>query len=151
MFLAHASYETNGLKTYEECCITRGTCATNYNEANWCGSIQGMPGKQYYGRGWFQLAYPCNYHAAGQALGVDLWGNPEQVASSDKIASATGLWYWNERKMNVPAREGNFAETTRIINSNECGLTAQQGARIECYQKVRRCFSLPPQSINLRC
>ncbi|CAF1591733.1 unnamed protein product, partial [Adineta steineri] len=79
MFLAHVSHETDGLKTYEEYCGQSGACANDYQDS-WCPPVQAEPGKQYYGRGWFQLSWPCNYNTAGQALGVDLLKNPEKVA-----------------------------------------------------------------------
>lgn len=150
IFLAHVSHESDGLKTYKEYCSEKGTC-NNYQSAPWC-SIKAKPGKQYYGRGWFQLSYPCNYHAAGNALGVDLLSNPDQVATSDKLACATALWFWNEQKMNIPARQANFGATTKIINVIECGPNKpQQDARIQRYQHVRKCFGLPAATNHLRC
>jgi predicted chitinase len=150
IFLAHVSHETDGLKTFIEYCAQKGEC-TNHYQHSWCSPIQGHPGKQYYGRGWFQLSYPCNYHHAGQALGVDLLGNPDQVVHSQKLACATALWFWNANNMAQPAREGNFGTTTRIINKIECGGTPEQQARINHYQKVRRCFGLGHETRNLRC
>ncbi len=76
MFFAHVSHETDGLKTNEEYCGRSGSCANNYQKS-WC-PIEAEPGKTYYGRGWFQLSYPCNYYAAGEGLGLDLLRNPEK-------------------------------------------------------------------------
>ncbi|CAF3913873.1 unnamed protein product [Rotaria sp. Silwood2] len=150
MFFAHVSHETDGLKTYEEYCGQSGACANNYQDS-WCPPIQAESDKQYYGRGWFQLSWPCNYKGAGDALGVDLLKNPEQVAESDTLAAATALWFWNANNMGQPAREGNFGATTQIINSIECGPTAQQDNRVRHYQKVRQCFGLPPATDKLKC
>jgi predicted chitinase len=149
IFFAHVSHETDGLKTYEEYCGQSGTCASNY-QTSWCGA-QAEPGKTYYGRGWFQLSWPCNYNAAGQALGVDFLTNPEQVADYDAYAAATAIWFWNANSMGQPARTGNFGATTQKINTIECGATPQQISRIERYQMVRRCFGLNDATQNLRC
>lgn len=150
MFFAHVSHETDGLQTYEEYCGQSGACADDYQDS-WCPPVQAEPGKHYYGRGWFQLSWPCNYNGAGQALGVDFLKNPEKVAESDAYAAATAMWFWNANNMGEPARNGNFGGSTSIINSIECGGTPQQTNRIERYQKVRRCFGLPDATENLRC
>jgi chitinase len=150
MFFAHVSHETDGLQTYEEYCAQAGTCADDYQNS-WCQPVQAEPGKQYYGRGWFQLSYPCNYNAAGKAIGVDLLKNPDLVAESDTWAAATAMWFWNANNMGQPARNGNFAGTTQKINSIECGPTPQQTSRIDRYQRVRACYGLSPETDNLRC
>lgn len=150
MFLGHVSHETDGLQTYEEYCGKSGECANNYQDS-WCSPVEAEPGKQYYGRGWFQLSWPCNYDAAGNALKADLLQNPDQVAESDTLAAATALWFWNNNNMGKPAREGNFGGTTQIINKIECGPTPQQNHRVERYQKVRKCFGLPEETNNLKC
>jgi len=136
MFFAHVSHETNGLQTYEEYCGMSKECASSY-QISWCGSATAEPGKHYYGRGWFQLSFPCNYNAAGQALGIDLLKNPEKAAESDAVAAAVGMWFWNDNNIGQPARQGNFGVTTQIINSLECGPTPQQTNRISRYQEVR--------------
>jgi chitinase len=150
MFFAHVSHETDSLQTYEEYCGKSKECASSY-QISWCGSATAEPGKHYYGRGWFQLSFPCNYNAAGQALGIDLLKNPEKVAESDALAAATGMWFWNANNIGQPARQGNFGVTTQIINSLECGPTPQQTNRISRYQEVRLCFGLERDTENLRC
>lgn len=150
MFFGHVSHETDGLKTYKEYCGQSGACADDY-QGSWCQPVKAAPGQQYYGRGWFQLSWPCNYNAAGKALGVDLLTNPEQVADSDALAAATAMWFWNANNMGQPARNGNFGGTTQKINSIECGASAKQTSRIARYQKVRRCFGHKDATANLRC
>lgn len=150
IFLTHVAHETDGLKTYTKYCAQIGLCKNNY-QSSWCSPIEAHPSKQYYGRGWFQLSWPCNYYNAGQVLGVDLLADPDQVTSSHKLACAVALWFWNVNQMDKPAREGNFGATTRIINQIEYESIDRQKARIEYYQKVRRCFGLGSETKNLLC
>ena len=109
----------------------------------------------YYGRGWFQLSWPCNYYAAGKALGVDLLSNPDLVEQRQDLAVQTAVWFFQINKMDVPARQGDFAATTRIINGQqECNGgpgAANQRQRVEIYKRIRTCFKLGPPSINPTC
>ena len=135
-------------------CIIHSIACTNNYQTSWC-SIQAIPGKKYYGRGWFQLSYPCNYFGAGQSLGLDLLGNPDLVAQSDKIAADTALWFYRANGMNGPAQRGDFAATTRIINGpQECNNgpnAANQRLRVERYQAMRQCFGLGQTTNNVWC
>ncbi len=125
----------------------------NNYQSSWC-SIQAKSGKQYYGRGWLQLSYPCNYWNAGQALDLDLLSNPDLVAQSDQVAALTAIWYYQTTGMNIPASRGDFAGTTRILNNYECngkpGRLLQVG-RVMTYLRIRQCFGLNETANNLYC
>ncbi|CAF1663140.1 unnamed protein product, partial [Adineta ricciae] len=108
VFLGHVFHETDGLKTIREYCAPG--CGSHY-AGSWC-SIQGNPNKLYYGRGWFQLSWPCNYYAAGQSLGIDLLNNPDLVEQQQDIAVKTAIWFYNANNMAAPAKQGDFAATT---------------------------------------
>lgn len=128
-------------------------CGSHY-AGSWC-SIQGKSGQLYYGRGWFQLSWPCNYHAAGQALGVDLLSNPNLVEQDQGLAVKTAVWFYEANGMSGPARTGDFAATTRIINGNlECnggsGYNSQL-TRVATYRRVRQCFGLGEPTKNPVC
>jgi predicted chitinase len=87
-------------------------------------------------------------------LGLDLLANPDRVAQSNRIAAATAIWYYTATGMNIPAAQGNFANTTRILNIYECtGHPGQnlQASRVATYQFVRKCFGLAPATQNLYC
>jgi len=151
VFLAHVSHETDGLRTTTEYCAPG--CGSHY-AGSWC-DIQGAPGKLYYGRGWFQLSWPCNYNAAGKALGLDLLNNPDWVSERQDVAVKTAVWFFQSNKMDGPAQRGDFAATTRIINGPlECnggsGANNQQ-KRVETYKRVRQCFGLGEPKINPTC
>ncbi len=125
---------------------------SNYQNS-WC-SIQAKPDRQYYGRGWFQLSYPCNYWNAGRTLGLDLLSEPDLVSQSDRIAAATAIWYYMTTGMNEPASRGDFANTTRILNKYECNGNPGQHMqidRVKTYQRIRQCFGLQEATNNLYC
>jgi len=128
-------------------------CGSNY-AGSWCG-IQGAPGKLYYGRGWFQLSWPCNYYAAGKALGLDLLNNPDLVSQRQDVAVKTAVWFYRTNNMAGPAQQGDFAATTRIINGQqECnggpGATNQK-QRVVTYKRIRQCFGLGEPRRNPTC
>ncbi len=97
-------------------------------------------GKSYHGRGAIQLSWNYNYGQAGDALGVDLLANPEQVATNPEYAIATALWFWMTPQAPKPSahdvmvgnwipsaqdtaqgRVPGFGMTTNIINGGiEC-------------------------------
>jgi predicted chitinase len=109
---------------------------------------------KYYGRGWFQLSYPCNYYNAGKALGLDLIRNPDLVSQTDGIAAATAIWYFKETGMDKLAQQGDFGGTTCKLNEYECsgkGGYHMQAARVQTYHRVRKCFALPEATTNLMC
>ncbi|CAF0802732.1 unnamed protein product [Adineta steineri] len=151
VFLAHVFHETDGLKVIKEYCAPG--CGPHY-AGSWC-SIQGAPGKSYYGRGWFQLSWPCNYHGAGQALGLDLLNNPDLVEQRQDVAVKTAIWFYNANNMAAPAKQGDFAATTRIINGAlECnGGSGYQNqlARVATYRRIRHCFGLGEPGRNPVC
>lgn len=174
VFLAHVFHETDGLKVIREYCAPGQSapriplagsflsessisnlsgCGSQY-AGSWC-AIQGKPGKLYYGRGWFQLSWPCNYHAAGIALGVDLLSNPDWLEQKDDLAVKTAIWFYKTNKMDGPAKQGDFAATTRIINGKlECNGgsgAANQKKRVATYERIRLCFGLGAPSKNPTC
>ncbi|CAF1376746.1 unnamed protein product, partial [Adineta ricciae] len=115
----------------------------------------GKPNKLYYGRGWFQLSWPCNYHAAGRSLGVDLLSDPDLIEKQQDLAVKTAIWFYKTNKMDVPAKQGDFAATTRIINGKlECSGgsgAAKQKKRVESYKRIRKCFGLGEPKKNPMC
>jgi basic endochitinase B len=85
-FLGNVAHETGSLKYAEE--IKKG----DYRQDNKRWPPQ--PGKQYYGRGPLQLTWNYNYGRAGDALGLDLLGDPDLVARDGVVAFRTSLWFW---------------------------------------------------------
>ncbi|MFE4453513.1 glycoside hydrolase family 19 protein [Streptomyces sp. NPDC056796] len=155
-FLANVSHETGGLVHIVE--------QNTANYPHYCDTSQsyGCPAGQaaYYGRGPIQLSWNFNYKAAGDALGIDLLGNPWQVEQNAAVAWKTGLWYWNTQSgpgtmtpHNAIVNGAGFGETIRSINGSiECngGNPAQVQSRIDKYQAFVQILGTTPGS-NLSC
>src|SRR4029079_14354426 len=80
-FLANVNHETGGLVYIVE--------QNTANYPHYCDASQpyGCPAGQaaYYGRGPIQLSWNFNYKAAGDALGINLLGNPYLVERDSAI------------------------------------------------------------------
>ncbi len=158
-FLANIAHESDELKAVRE-----------YNQANYdkyCSLEAGQtcsPGQQYYGRGPIQLSWNYQYLAAGKAIGLDLWADPDRVARDPKVAWQTALWYWMNQ--NGPGtmtphqaivNGAGFGETIRSINGAlECSQPAdsyagkQVARRIDFYQRASKKFEVEP-GLKLGC
>ncbi|MET8324717.1 glycoside hydrolase family 19 protein [Streptomyces sp. NPDC005181] len=155
-FLANVSHETGGLVYVVE--------QNTANYPHYCdtGQPYGCPAGQaaYYGRGPIQLSWNFNYKAAGDALGIDLLGNPYLVEQNASVAWKTGLWYWNTQNgpgtmtaHNAMVGGAGFGETIRSINGSlECngGNPAQVQSRIDRYQAFVQILGTTPGA-NLSC
>ncbi|MDB1089181.1 chitinase [Streptomyces sp. ACA25] len=140
-FLANVSHETGGLVHIVE------QNQANYSHYCDAGQPYGCPAGQsaYYGRGPIQLSWNFNYKAAGDALGIDLLNNPNQVQTDAGIAWRTALWYWNTQSgpgtmtgHQAIVNGHGFGETIRAINGSlECngGNPGQVQSRIDTYQR----------------
>lgn len=71
------------------------------------GNVDSMDGWKYRGRGPGGLTGKDNYRACGEALGLDLIGNPDLVSMPEIGALAFG-WYWDSLNLN------HFADTDEV-------------------------------------
>ncbi len=140
-FLANVNHETGGLVHVVE--------QNTANYPHYCDWSQwyGCPAGQaaYYGRGPIQLSWNFNYKAAGDALGIDLLGNPWLVQNDAAVAWKTALWYWNTQNgpgtmtpHNAMVNGAGFGQTIRSINGSlECDgrNPAQVQSRVDAYQR----------------
>ena len=69
----------------------------------------------FHGRGLIQLTWRRNYEACGQALGVDLVGNPAMLAAPEHAALSAG-WFWKTNGCNEAADRGDMDAVTKIVN-----------------------------------
>jgi len=150
-FLAQVSHESGNLQFTSELCAP--SCV--YGHGSWCPQVTPAAGQNYYGRGYLQLTWDCNYAAAGQYLQLDLLNNPNLAATDLTVAWRTATWFWASNGISPIARSGNFAGVTNKINGAlECNggpsSSLQQG-RITAYQNIRQCMGLPAQNSLLYC
>ncbi|UUN31307.1 glycoside hydrolase family 19 protein [Streptomyces sp. FIT100] len=155
-FLANVSHETGGLVHIVE------QNTANYPHYCDAGQPYGCPAGQaaYYGRGPIQLSWNFNYKAAGDALGIDLLGNPWRVEQDAAVAWKTGLWYWNTQSgpgtmtgHNAMVNQAGFGHTIRSINGSlECdgGNPAQVQSRVDNYTRFAQILGVPTGG-NLYC
>jgi predicted chitinase len=89
------------------------------------GNTEPGDGPRYHGRGPIQLTGRANYRAAGQALGLNLEGDPEIAARPD-VGFRIAQWYWASRDINALADAGDFAAVTRAINGGYNGMESRE-------------------------
>ncbi len=155
-FLANVSHETGGLVHVVE--------QNTDNYPHYCDWSQpyGCPAGQdaYYGRGPIQLSWNFNYKAAGDALGIDLLGNPWLVQNDSAVAWRTALWYWNTQSgpgtmtaHDAIVNQVGFGETIRAINGSiECngGNPGQVQSRVDIFHRLTGILGVDPGG-NLYC
>src|SRR5690242_5174692 len=155
-FLANVNHETGGLVYIVEQNTANYPHYCDWNQPYRCPAGQSA----YYGRGPIQLSWNFNYKAAGDALGIDLLGNPWQVEQNAAVAWKTGLWYWSTQSgpgtmtpHNAMVNGSGFGETIRSINGSiECngGNPGQVQSRVSKYQQFVGILGVPAGN-NLSC
>src|SRR3954451_14056125 len=94
MFLAQLAHESDHLTAFEE-----RASGADYEGNRALGNTQPGDGVRFKGRGPIQLTGRNNYIAAGNALGLDLVGNPE-LAKQIEVGFRTAAWFWTSRNIN---------------------------------------------------
>jgi len=135
MFLAQCIWESGGLQYTKEIACRETGCPGQYDHS------VGVPGRNYYGRGFIQLTHSYNYKAASQDLFGDLRliENPDLVSDDEDIAWRTAFWFWRTRcHPREGVRKGWFGDSTKAINGLECmgSWDPRPKKRFEIYKKV---------------
>jgi putative chitinase len=78
-------------------------------------------GYKFRGRGVIQLTGRDNYTACGRTLELDLLTNPDSVAENPVAVLSAG-WFWNTRRLNTWADQGDVLTVTKKINGGTIGL-----------------------------
>lgn len=152
-FLAQIAHESDQLRALREYARERWDQYCDAARAGGCA-----PQQQYHGRGPIQLSWNYQYRAAGEAIGIDLWREPERVATDPKIAWQTAVWYWMTQHGpgRMTAHEAmvsgrGFGETTRSINGAlECDkpgdteVARKLARRIAFYREAAALFGVDP-------
>ena len=85
------------------------------------GPIESGDGWKFRGRGLKQLTGRDNYTRCGQALGLDLAGNPDMLVQPEG-ASLSAAWFWSVNKCGPLADADDFVGLTKKINGGTIGL-----------------------------
>lgn len=134
-FIAQLAHESGEFRYFEELGAEAGA---QYEGRLNLGNTQPGDGKRYKGRGPIQLTGRANYHAAGLALGLDLEGNPAQVATP-AVGFRVAGWFWKSKGLNDLADKNLFSVITKKINGGWNG----QAQREVYYARARKALGLP--------
>jgi predicted chitinase len=155
-FLANVGHETGGLVHIVAQDVAGYAAYCDPNQSFGCPAGQGA----YFGRGPIQLSWNYNYKAAGDALGLDLLGNPSLVQTDASVAWKTGLWFWNSQtgagtmtSHDAMVNQAGFGQTIRSINGAlECngGNPAEVQSRVTSYQRFTGILGVAPGD-NIAC
>ncbi len=85
-------------------------------------------GWKYRGSGLIQLTFRDNFARAGDAIGVDIVGNPDLVRNDANTAALVSAWYWQSHGCNELADANNFSAITAQINPAHAGDQGRQDA-----------------------
>jgi putative chitinase len=109
-FLAQTCHESAGFRTTEE--FANGSA---YEGRGDLGNTEPGDGSRYKGRGLIQLTGRANYVEYGEALGLDLVGQPE-TAAEPVISLRIACEFWKRRGLNRFADQDDIETITRRIN-----------------------------------
>lgn len=113
-FLAQIGHESSRLTRLRE--IWGPTPAqSRYEGRKDLGNTQPGDGSRYRGRGLIQVTGRANYEAMGDALGVDLLSNPEQL-EEPSLAALSAARFWQSRGLSELADTGDFRRISIRIN-----------------------------------
>ena len=97
----------------------------NIAYANRMGNTEQGDGWKYRGRGLIQITGKNNYHACGEALGLDLIAQPE-LLEKPQHACMSAAWFWATNGLNTLADAGKFDAITQRINGGQTGAEDRQ-------------------------
>jgi putative chitinase len=89
------------------------------------GNTQPGDGWAFRGRGLKQLTGRDNYRRCGDALRIDLIGNPDLLLLPANAAMSAG-WFWSTNKLNDIADLGDVIGMTRRVNGGVNGLAQRE-------------------------
>ena len=126
-FIAQIAHESGGLRYVRE--LASGEA---YEDRADLGNTETGDGVRFKGRGLIQITGRANYRLCGEALGVDLVGNPELLETPD-LACRSAAWFWKDRGLNELADKGDFKLITKRINGGYNGYRE----RLAFYEKAQ--------------
>ncbi|WP_419757404.1 peptidoglycan-binding protein [Acidisoma sp.] len=118
-FLAQVAHESDGFCTTEEYSDGRA-----YEGRRDLGNVQPGDGPRYKGRGLIQLTGRMNYASVGEALGLDLVGDPLSV--NDPVTYLlVACQFWTRLKINAHCDADDLYAVTRLVNGGLNGLESR--------------------------
>jgi len=118
-FLAQLAHESMGFQLTRE--LWGPTKAQEgYEGRADLGNTEPGDGHRYMGRGYIQITGRANYTRCGEALGLDLIGQPELLEIPANAARSAG-WFWQTNHLNARADLGDFRGITKKINGGTTG------------------------------
>ena len=104
------------------------------------GNTEKGDGQRYRGRGLILITGRANYRRFGDALGVDLIGEPDLAARPD-VAARIAAMFWSIKGLNELADRDDPREITRRINGGFNGLTARE----EAVERAKKTLGVTPK------
>lgn len=92
------------------------------------GNTEPGDGWKYRGRGLKQLTGRSNYRACGEALGLNLIEDPDQL-TQPLPAALSAAWFWASRRrlsIDDAAQQGDVRKMTKLINGGDLGLAQRE-------------------------
>lgn len=130
-FLAQIAHESGELRYVRE--IASGEA---YEGRKNLGNVHPGDGKVFKGRGYLQITGRTNYKRCGEALGIDLTGNPILLEETD-LACRSAAWFWKDKGLNELADKDDFRLITKRINGGYNGWLS----RLDYYERAKEILS----------
>lgn len=127
-FLAQIAHESGSLRYVKE--LATGDA---YEGRTDLGNVEPGDGVLFKGRGLIQITGRANYRDCGNALGLDLLGDPALLEQHSN-ACRSAAWFWQRRGLNDLADRGDFKLITKRINGGYNGYAE----RISFYERAQR-------------
>lgn len=119
-FLAQTCHESAGYRTTEEF-----ASGDQYEGRLDLGNTHPGDGRRYKGRGLLQLTGRANYRTYGEALDVDLEGNP-LLAAEPALSLRIACEFWKRHKINPDCDRDDIITVTKKINGGLNGLAERR-------------------------
>lgn len=102
------------------------------------GNTEPGDGWKYRGRGLKQLTGRANYKACGDALGINIIDDPDQL-SQPAAAALSAAWFWASRRglgIEDAAEAGDVRKMTKLINGGDIGLSQREALYAEALRAI---------------
>ncbi|MEE4626613.1 glycoside hydrolase family 19 protein [Pseudomonas alliivorans] len=127
-FIAQIGHESSQLRHLRE--LGGADYLARYDTGRLAARLGNTPladgdGQRYRGRGLIHITGFDNYRACGEALALDLIGQPE-LLEQPAHAAMSAAWFWSSRGLNSLADNGEFLRITKAINGGTNGLADRE-------------------------